>query len=168
MEVPNQDLKTISKISVAQKVDEINEAGQRTIYAVPGVSPLAPPKLHGRSKYNEVQLDEAVALAAIVGVAAAARRTGVRDSTIYKYAASKGKTITYLRRGDKAKPVPRRKYADSVLRAAFQRGLTWHQNTGVSIRLCIERAADEAKINKNYLWALYCSKDQVLGFGGAS
>jgi len=165
MEVTNPDLKTISAISLDQKVEEINKDAQRIIYAVPGVSPMKPPKKRKRSQYNAIQLKEAVELAAVVGVAKASERSGVKPSSIYKFAEQSGRTITHMR--GRATVMPQRKYAASLLREAFNVGMEWHKNTEVGLRTCIYRAAQKYRINENYLWSLYCSKDPVLGFGGA-
>lgn len=163
MDIPNQDIKTINQIAITQKLTEIAKSNRRLIYSQPGISPLRPPKNRQRSLYNLIQLNEAVALAAVVGVKMAASKSGVKSSSIYKHAAAMSRPLGYV--SGYKRPSRRRKYTPEALREAFGRALQWQRNTGVGLRICVRRAAKEAQINENYLWSLYCTKDPVLQLG---
>lgn len=127
----------------------------------PGLSPEKP-KRKGQKVYDDHQIDEAIKLAAKVGVTLAEQMTGVSRWTIYKVAALQ-------RKAAKLQPVnapvnPRMK---SFI-AAAKLALYWHMNLQKlkpSPRLkrdCFDRAADKYGIKRSDLWGAYIA-NQIDG-----
>jgi hypothetical protein len=162
------DHATISKLT--QGVT-LARAEPKIIYEVPQVVPTGQTRQQSsRRVYNDIQLKEALALAAKIGAPEAAKLSGVKLAMIYKFAQRQDQKLGRTNHGQTKLKRKRLKYSEEKLKEVFGRAVTWHINSGrlprerVGMSICIKRAAERALIDPNYLLALYTNRNPILGF----
>jgi len=163
MDTQNIDIELVKKLSREAVLANASIQPQPTpLTQAPGVSPMRPPRKQRRRKYSELALKEAIELSKQVGTNEAARICNVSVHAIKHEA--KRLRFTIGRRASYHHPS---KYAPQELDAVVKRALAWYEGGmhATPIRICIERAAAEKKVNANSAYSHYCTfrKDFAMG-----